>query len=120
MRSVPKPSAGHGLSAASQSVADCVELTPVSLELLALGIDVVRLEPRLDRLEVPVAEVVEGEVVQAVDRVREVELVEVALDLGAGGVDARDDPALFERGRPRLDPLTALHQQEAARVPELV
>src|SRR5215468_3896920 len=42
MRSVPKPSAGQGLSAASQSVADCVELTPVPLELPALGVDDVR------------------------------------------------------------------------------
>src|SRR5437899_7488652 len=38
MRSVPKPSRGHGLSEASQSVADCSELTAVPLELLALGI----------------------------------------------------------------------------------
>src|SRR5947208_16863651 len=50
MRSVPKPSAGHGLSAASQSVADCVELTPVSLELLALGVDDVRRRARGEAL----------------------------------------------------------------------
>src|SRR4051794_31447653 len=39
MRSSPKPSAGHGLRPASQLVADCVEFTPVALELLALGLD---------------------------------------------------------------------------------
>src|SRR3954452_8056893 len=42
IRSSPKPSVGHGLRPASQLVADCVELTPVPLELLALGLDDVR------------------------------------------------------------------------------
>src|SRR5919204_5868418 len=42
MRTSPKPAAGHGSSDATQSVADCVELTPVALELLALGVDDVR------------------------------------------------------------------------------
>jgi hypothetical protein len=39
MRSVPKPSAGHGLSAASQSVAECVKLGLVLRELQAFGLD---------------------------------------------------------------------------------
>ena len=38
-------------------------------------------EPRLDRLRVPVAEVVEGEVVERIDGVREVELPEIPLHL---------------------------------------
>src|SRR3954452_16071272 len=38
MRSTPKPSTGHGLSEATQSVADSVRLAPVPLELLALGL----------------------------------------------------------------------------------
>ena len=51
-----------------------------------VGVAVV--QPRLHRLEVPVAEVVEGEVVQLVHRVREVELVEVALDRAAASARA--------------------------------
>ena len=39
IRSSPKPSAGHGLSDATQSVAERIELAPVALELLALGLD---------------------------------------------------------------------------------
>src|SRR4051812_26362949 len=39
IRSVPKPSAGHGLSNSSQLTADGIELAPVALELLALGVD---------------------------------------------------------------------------------
>src|SRR3954449_5410680 len=39
MRSVPKPSAGHGLSAATQSVAECVKLGLVLLELQAFAVD---------------------------------------------------------------------------------
>src|SRR4051794_5613482 len=50
MRSSPKPSAGQGLRLATQLVADCVELTPVALELLALGLDDVRRRPRGERL----------------------------------------------------------------------
>ena len=42
IRSSPKPSVGHGLSDATQSVADRVKLAPVALELLALGLDDVR------------------------------------------------------------------------------
>src|SRR5471032_176719 len=38
IRSSPKPSAGHGLSEAIQSVADRVKLAPVALELRALGL----------------------------------------------------------------------------------
>src|SRR5436190_20584752 len=39
MRSRPNPSAGHGDSDATQSVADCIELAPVPLELDALAFD---------------------------------------------------------------------------------
>src|SRR5206468_11591591 len=78
------------------------------------------IQPRLDRLEVPVAEVVEGQVVEPLDGVREVERIQVLLDAGPGCVDAREDPALLERRRTRLDLLAAVQQEEAARVPELV
>src|SRR3954470_13734568 len=39
MRSVPKPSAGHGLSAATHSVAEGVKLGLVLLELQAFAVD---------------------------------------------------------------------------------
>src|SRR3954471_4440688 len=61
-----------------------------------LRFGVVLEEPRLDRLEIPVAEVVEGKVVQASDGVREVIGVEVALDLRARRIDPRQDPPLLE------------------------
>ena len=60
-------------------------------------------EARLDRLEIPVAEVVEGQVVEPFGGVREVELREVALDLGPRRVDARENPALLERRRALVD-----------------
>ena len=60
-----------------------------------VGVAVV--EPRLDRLGVPVAEVVEGEVVELVDEVREVELAEQPLDLALRLREPREDPALLER-----------------------
>src|SRR3954451_25100533 len=50
MRSSPKPSLGHGLSSLIHLVADCVELTPVALELLALGLDDVRRRASRERL----------------------------------------------------------------------
>ena len=50
MRSSPKPSAGHGLSEATQSVADRVKLAPVPLELLALGLHHVLGRPRDEAL----------------------------------------------------------------------
>src|SRR5437667_12186789 len=56
-------------------------------------------EARLDRLREPVAEVVEGEPVQLLRRVREVELAEQALDLALGGRQARENPALLELAR---------------------
>jgi hypothetical protein len=59
-------------------------------------------QPRLDRLGVPVAEVVERQVVQLVDQVREVELVEVALDAPLRLREPRKDPVLFQRARPLL------------------
>ena len=66
-------------------------------ERRGLRVLVAGVEPRLDRLRVPVAEVVEGEVVGPLDRVGEVERGEVGLQLGARRVDAGDDPALLER-----------------------
>ncbi len=53
-------------------------------------------EARLDRLRVPVAEVVEREVVERRRRLGEVEARPCVLDLGPGGVDTREDPALLE------------------------
>src|SRR4051812_1498463 len=50
MRSVPKPSAGHGLSEATQSVAECVKLGPVLLELPAFALDHVRRRVRHELL----------------------------------------------------------------------
>src|SRR3954452_15006324 len=78
-------------------------------------------EARLDRLEVPVAEVVEDEVVEHVDGAEELEALQRVVDLGPRSVYARQDPALLERLGPQLD-LTALagEEQEAARVPQLV
>jgi hypothetical protein len=66
------------------------------------GADILLGESRLDRLEEPIAEVVEGEVVETIDCVREVVRGEVGLELGARGVDAREDPALLDRSGPRL------------------
>ena len=61
-----------------------------------------RVQPRLDRLGVPVAEVVEDEVVERVGDVREVERAGSSLlDLGARLVDPPQDPALLERLRAR-------------------
>src|SRR5947209_15244028 len=51
-----------------------------------------RSQPRLDRFRVPVAEVIEGEVIEPVDSVRKVERGEVLIELGPGRVDAREDP----------------------------
>ena len=78
-------------------------------------------EPRLDRLGVPVAEVVEREVVEHVRRRREVERAPRLLDLLAREIDPGQDPALLERGRidGRLDPLRVLEDQPRD-VPELV
>ena len=59
-----------------------------------VGVAVV--EPRLDRLEVPVAEVVEGQVVELVGHVREVELAEQLLGRALRLREPREDPALLE------------------------
>ena len=85
-----------------------------------VGVAVV--EARLDRLEVPVAEVVEGEVVELGDDVREVELGEVAARPSRCVCESR---ARIQRsssvcGRSlRLGALAAL-QDQPADVPELV
>src|SRR3954471_4730728 len=49
IRSSPKPPLGHGLSPATQLVADCVELTPAALELVSLGLDDLRRRASRDR-----------------------------------------------------------------------
>ena len=59
-------------------------------------------EPRLDRLRVPVAEVVEREVVERRRRLGEVEACPRVLELGTRGVEAREDPALLEVARLEL------------------
>ena len=78
-------------------------------------------QPRLDRLGVPVAEVVERQVVEGAGRGGEVEPRPVVLERRPRRVEAREDPALLERGRPPggLDALGVLEDQ-ARDVPELV
>jgi hypothetical protein len=44
------------------------------------GIRIVLVDPGLDRLQIPVAEIVEGDVVELLDEVREIERIEVRLD----------------------------------------
>ena len=84
------------------------------------GVRVVLVEPRLRRLRVPVAEVVEGEAVELLHGRGEVEPRPGPLDLRAGRVEPRQDPALLERPRPRVR-LGAfrVRQDEASHVPEL-
>jgi hypothetical protein len=57
-------------------------------------------EPLLDRLGVPVAEIVEGEAVEIRDEMREVERLEVPLVRALGGREPRQDPVLLERRWP--------------------
>ena len=73
-----------------------------------------------DRLGVPVAEVVEGEVVEPLDSVGEVERGEKLLDLRPRLVDPREDPALLERVRAecRREPL-GVAEDQSRHVPEL-
>jgi len=84
-----------------------------------VGVAVV--QPLLDRLGVPVAEVVEGQVVELVDEVREIELAEKALGRALRLREPREHPPLLERlralGRRRRLPRL---QDEARDVPELV
>ena len=78
-------------------------------------------EPRLDRLRIPVAEVVEGEAIERGGRGCEIELPERALQELPRLVEAREDPALLSRARPglRLDPLRAGEHDAVRHVPEL-
>ena len=73
-----------------------------------------RRKPRLDRLRVPVAEVVEGQVVELVDEVGEVERGEVPLDLALGLREAGEDPPLLERSRSLRRPRRLRRDQEQA------
>ena len=63
---------------------------------------VVLVQPRLDRLRVPVAEVVEREVVERVRRRGEVEPAPGVLDVGSRRHRCGEDPALLEVARARL------------------
>ena len=86
-----------------------------------LGVGVAGVEPRLDRLQVPVAEVVEGQVVELVDEVGEVELGEVAARpragsaRGARGSSAPRSPAAAPPAR-----VAGVHQDQAGGGPELL
>ena len=78
-------------------------------------------EARLDRLGVPVAEVVEGDVVEPGHDAGVVEGAEALLDLGAGGFEAGQDPALDRLGGALAGRLLADVRDDQARdVPELV
>src|SRR5206468_10119084 len=73
------------------------------------------------RLREPVAEVVEGEPVQLLRRVREVELAEQALDLALGGRQSRENPALLELARLLVrDGVAGVRKDQPRDVPELV
>ena len=63
---------------------------------------VAAVEPRLDRLGVPVAEVVERQVVERARRRRELELGDRVLELGPRGVEPGEDPPLLDVARPTL------------------
>ena len=77
-------------------------------------------EPLLDRLGVPVAEVVEREVVEDAGRGGEVEPAPRLLDGGAHGVEPREDPALLERrGTERGRHALRVLEDEPRDVPEL-
>ncbi len=88
---------------------------------VAAGGRVLLVEPRLDRLGVPVAEVVEREPVDGVHGAGELERLDRVPDLARGGVDARQDPALLHLGglQGGLDSF-GVPEDEPAHVPELV
>src|SRR5205085_8317304 len=77
-------------------------------------------EPGLDRLEIPVAEVVERQVIQLADEMSEAERLEVRFVCALRRREAREDPALLERRRALRDLGHARLEQQPARVPELV
>ena len=80
-------------------------------------------EPRLDRLGVPVAEVVEREVVERARRRRRSRTrPRRPRPRAAGGVEPREDPALLERRRRerRASRRSACLEDQARDVPELV
>ena len=115
---------GHGetMSRALRS-GSCVQISSVTcgsigcrspssrsraMSAVAASVLVVLVETRLDRLGVPVAEVVERQVVEDVRRRREVESAPGVLELRAGGVDAGEDPALLEIARTCVRPRAGL------------
>ena len=65
------------------------------------GVVVLLVEPGLDRLRVPVAEVVEREVVEPLGGRCEAERGEIGLDLGSNGLEPSEDPALDRVARAR-------------------
>src|SRR5258706_816016 len=87
MRSIPKPSAGHGLSAATQSVAESVKLGLVLRELQAFGLDHVGRRVR-DEL------VVREHLLRALDLLREPGALsgDVALAVLGRSHDRLEDP----------------------------
>ena len=85
-----------------------------------LGV-VVGVQPRLDQLEVPVAEVAVDEVVEAERGAVELERLERPRGRGLGALEARQDPGVLDRRRARLGQLLGRAQQHEPRgVPELV
>ena len=83
------------------------------------GVGVLRVQSGLDRLGVPVAEIVEGEVVERVDRRREAVLTEAALDLLAHAVDTPQNPPLERLARSGFQRRASCVQHEARDIPEL-
>jgi hypothetical protein len=89
-----------------------------------LGLRTAPGERHLGELDVPVADLIPGEVVEHVAELRELEVLVARVDLGDGGVQAGEDPAV--RGgellarRHGCSGGRAVHQGEAGRVPQLV
>jgi hypothetical protein len=61
-------------------------------------------QPRLDELEVPVAQLAEDEAVEAERGLGEVEAGDPLGRVGLRGLQAREDPAVLDRGRARGGP----------------
>ena len=64
------------------------------------GVGITVVEPRLDRLRVPVAEIVEREAIQRVCAGGELESAPELLELGSRGIETGEDPLFLQsRGR---------------------
>ena len=86
------------------------------------GIAVAFVEPRLDQLEIPVAQLTVDEVVERERGVREVEALDQVADLGLRTLEPREDPAVLDGGGRHGAAYVGLDPQEdqARGVPELV